>query len=95
MIVDFFNGILILVLVLGAGWFAYMSSVLVSEKKARYKAGITDYYDNPINKGKSNAKQKTDSKRSQIDDEKLQRQSKAKTTKRGISAKGKGRAIKE
>ena len=35
---------------LGAGWFAYMSSVLVSEKKARYKAGTHDYYDNPIEK---------------------------------------------
>ena len=42
------NFILGFVLVIGAGYFAYMSSVLVSEKKARQRAGITDYYDNPI-----------------------------------------------
>lgn len=44
-VVNFFLGI---VLVIGAGYFAYMSSVLVSEKKARYRAGTHDYYDNPI-----------------------------------------------
>ena len=55
------NFILGFVFVLGAGYFAYMSSVLVSEKKARQRAGITDYYDNPIKKNnnvfdKSNVK---------------------------------------
>lgn len=44
------NFILGIVLVIGAGFFAYMSSVLVSEKKARYRAGTHDYYDNPIEK---------------------------------------------
>jgi hypothetical protein len=44
-VVNFFIGI---VLVIVAGYFAYMSSVLVSEKKARYRAGTHDYYDNPI-----------------------------------------------
>ena len=34
--------------VLFMGWMAYMSCVLVSEKKARYRAGTHDYYDNPI-----------------------------------------------
>ena len=33
---------------IAAGVFAYMSSVLCSEKKARYRAGTHDYYDNPI-----------------------------------------------
>jgi len=33
-----------------AGWFAWESSVMVSEKKARYRAGTHDYYDNPIKK---------------------------------------------
>ena len=28
---------------------AWESSVMVSEKKARFKAGTHDYYDNPIN----------------------------------------------
>ena len=28
--------------------FAYYSSVLVSEKKERYRAGTHDYYDQPI-----------------------------------------------
>lgn len=46
--IDFFNFILVLVLFTGALWFAYMSSVLVSEKKARYRAGTHDYYDNPL-----------------------------------------------
>ena len=33
---------------IGAAYFAYMSSVRVSERKARYRAGTHDYYDNPI-----------------------------------------------
>lgn len=46
--IDVINFILGVVLTLAMGYFAYMSSVLVSEKKARQRAGITDYYDNPI-----------------------------------------------
>jgi len=37
-----------LVLTIFMGIFAYMSSILVSEKKARFRAGTHDYYDNPI-----------------------------------------------
>ena len=37
-----------IVLTIAMGYFAYMSSVLVSEKKARYRAGTHDYYDQPI-----------------------------------------------
>lgn len=48
MMIDFINFILGFVLLLASGYFAYMSSVLVSEKKARYRAGTHDYYDNPI-----------------------------------------------
>lgn len=48
--IDFLIFILALVLFTGSLWFAYMSCVLVSEKKARYKAGTHDYYDNPINR---------------------------------------------
>ena len=33
-----------------AGWVAWMSNVLISEKKERQKHGITDYYDMPIRK---------------------------------------------
>ena len=29
---------------------AWESSVMISERKARFKAGTHDYYDNPINK---------------------------------------------
>ena len=32
------------------GWIAWESSVMVSERKARYRAGTHDYYDNPIEK---------------------------------------------
>ena len=44
-VVNFFIGI---VFVIVAAYFAYMSSVLVSERKARDRAGTHDYYDNPI-----------------------------------------------
>jgi len=47
---EILNTIFGLILFIGAGYFAYMSSILVSEKKARQRAGITDYYDQPINK---------------------------------------------
>ena len=46
--IEAINFILGLVFLFGAGWFAYMSHVLVSEKKARYRAGTHDYYDRPI-----------------------------------------------
>lgn len=49
-LIDILNFILGIVLLLGSGYFAYMSSVLVSEKKARYRAGTHDYYDRPIEK---------------------------------------------
>lgn len=45
---EIFNFIFGIVFLIGAGYFAYMSSVLVSEKKARYRAGTHDYYDRPI-----------------------------------------------
>lgn len=48
MIMEIVNFIIGIVFVIGAGFFAYMSNVLVSEKKARYRAGTHDYYDNPI-----------------------------------------------
>jgi hypothetical protein len=39
-----FAGIILVV----SGWFVWESSVMISEKKARQKAGTHDYYDNPI-----------------------------------------------
>lgn len=51
---EFLNTIVTIIIVIGAGFFAYMSSVLVSEKKQRQQAGITDYYDQPIKKKKDN-----------------------------------------
>lgn len=47
---EIYNIILSVVLLAGVGWFAWMSSVLVSEKKERQRKGLTDYYDNPIKK---------------------------------------------
>ena len=41
-----FAGIILVV----SGWFAWESSVMISEKKARQKAGTHDYYDNVIEK---------------------------------------------
>ena len=46
--IEVINFIIGIVLTIAMGFFAYMSSVLVSEKKARYRAGTHDYYDNPI-----------------------------------------------
>jgi len=46
-VISFIVGIL---LVAGAFVFAVGSSILVSEKKARQRAGITDYYDRPFDK---------------------------------------------
>ena len=48
MIYELFNGIIGFVLLLFAGYVALESSVMVSEKKARDRAGTHDYYDNPI-----------------------------------------------
>ena len=49
-VISFIVGIL---LVAGAFAFAVGSSILVSEKKARQRAGITDYYDQPFDKSKT------------------------------------------
>lgn len=46
--IELIQTILGMFFVLFMGWMAYMSCVLVSEKKARYRAGTHDYYDNPI-----------------------------------------------
>jgi|TARA_R110001592_G_scaffold77955_5_gene234267 hypothetical protein len=42
------NFIIGIILVIGAGAFAWVTTVMVSEKKARYRAGTHDYYDNEI-----------------------------------------------
>ena len=47
---EILNFIFVLVLTLLAGWFVWESSVMISEKKARQKAGTHDYYDNVIEK---------------------------------------------
>lgn len=46
--IELINFIIGVIICVGAGYFAYMSSVLVAEKKARYHAGTHDYYDRPI-----------------------------------------------
>lgn len=47
---EIINIILSLVILAGAGWFAWTSSVMISEKKERQRKGLTDYYDMPIKK---------------------------------------------
>jgi len=49
---EFFSAILGLLVLAGAGWFAWETSVMISEKKERQRKGLTDYYDNPIIKEK-------------------------------------------
>ena len=47
-LIEIFNILIAAVLVAGMAFIAYMSSVMVSEKKERQRRGLTDYYDNPI-----------------------------------------------
>lgn len=42
------NAILNILILIAAFAFAAGSTILVAEKKARYRAGTHDYYDNPI-----------------------------------------------
>lgn len=48
MIYEILNGIFAGIILVFSGWVAWDSSVMISEKKARYNAGTHDYYDNPI-----------------------------------------------
>ena len=41
------------VFVVSAGYCVYLSCVMVEEKKERQRRGLTDYYDNPIEKEKT------------------------------------------
>jgi Na+/phosphate symporter len=52
MLFDIFNTLLSVAALMFIGWFVWISSVLVSEKKERQRKGLTDYYDNPIKKEK-------------------------------------------
>ena len=38
------------VLLIAMAWIVWESSVMLEERKARYRAGTHDYYDNPIKK---------------------------------------------
>ena len=46
--IEILNFIIGLIFVIGAGAFAIVSRIMVSERKARYRAGTHDYYDNEI-----------------------------------------------
>ena len=50
MIIELINFIIGIFLTIAMGLFAYYSSVLVAEKKERYRAGTHDYYDRLIDK---------------------------------------------
>ena len=49
---EIYNTLLGVAVLIGVGWFAWMSSVLISEKNERQRKGLTDYYDMPIKKEK-------------------------------------------
>ena len=49
---EILNFIFVLILTLFAGLFVWDSSVMISEKKARQKAGTHDYHDNVIEEQK-------------------------------------------
>jgi|TARA_R110000823_G_scaffold187405_3_gene319671 hypothetical protein len=48
MIYEIFNTIGMILILCIVGYLVYESSIMVSEKKSRYRAGTHDYYDNPI-----------------------------------------------
>ena len=50
--IDIFFNIIALILLALLAWVAWESNVMVSEKKERQRRGLTDYYDNPIEKDK-------------------------------------------
>jgi len=47
MIFEYIIGLIILFIM---SWIVWESSVIIEERKARYRAGTHDYYDNPIKK---------------------------------------------
>ena len=49
-VIDIFFNIIALILLALMAWVAWESNVMVSEKKERQRRGLTDYYDNPIEK---------------------------------------------
>lgn len=75
MIIEIINTIIGFALVVFAGYFAYMSSIMVSEKKELYRRGLVDYYGNPIqpNVPKASPKQSkaTNAERSIFDKSKV------------------------
>ena len=52
MIYEILNGIFAGIILVFSGWVAWDSSVMISEKKARQKAGTHDYHDNVIEEQK-------------------------------------------
>lgn len=47
---EIINTLIGVVILIFMAFVAYQSSVMVSEKKERQRKGLTDYYDNPIDK---------------------------------------------
>jgi len=46
-----FFGMLFAVIAMTAGaWICWESSLMITERKERYRAGTHDYYDNPVKK---------------------------------------------
>ena len=51
---DILQTIFSLLFIVGGVYFVYQSAMLIQDKKDRQKAGLTDYYDNPIEKKDEN-----------------------------------------
>lgn len=47
MIFEYIIGVIILFIM---GWIVWESSIIIEERKERFRAGTHDYYDNPIKK---------------------------------------------
>lgn len=50
MIFEYIMDIIGLIILFVMGWIVWESNVIISERKARFRAGTHDYYDNPIKK---------------------------------------------
>lgn len=57
MMLEFFAVTFAVIAIIAGVWICWESTVMLSERKARYRAGTHDYYDNPI-RGKTFDKSK-------------------------------------
>ena len=51
--IEFFTYLAALIVLMFLFWIIWETTMILEERKQRYRKGITDYYDNPIKKDKT------------------------------------------